>query len=89
MSDKYTKVYISMPQDFLCQLDQLARDEHQSRSAVIREAVKLYMEWRSTPAGARFFTLTDALRKNFDTVSDRELEERIDQAIAKARKHDR
>lgn len=89
MSDKYTKVYISMPHDFLCQLDQLAKGEHQSRSAVIREAVKLYMEWRSAPPSNRFFTMTDALRKNFETMSDKELEERIDQAIAKARNHDR
>lgn len=89
MPDKYTKVYISMPHDFLCQLDQLAKNEHQSRSAVIREAVKLYMEWRSAPPSDRFFTMTDALRKKFDTMSDKELEERIDHAIAKARKHDR
>lgn len=89
MPDKYTKVYISMPHDFLCQLDQLAEDEHQSRSAVIREAVKLYMEWRSAHPGNRFFTMTDILRKNFDTISDKDLEERIEQAIAKARNHDR
>jgi len=89
MPDKYTKVYISMPHDFLCQLDQLAKNEHQSRSAVIREAVKLYMELRSAPPSDRFFTMTDALRKNFDTLSDKELEERIDQAIAKARIHER
>lgn len=37
-----TKVMISVPQDFLQELDELARKEHRSRSELVREAVRFY-----------------------------------------------
>ncbi len=85
MADRYSKVYISMPHDFLFQLDQLAREEHQSRSAIIREAVKLYMEWKSTPPAARFFALSDELRSRLEGITDQDLADRIDQAVTRVR----
>jgi metal-responsive CopG/Arc/MetJ family transcriptional regulator len=88
MADKYTKVYISMPRTFLDQLDNVASEEHLSRSAIIREAVKLYMEWRSSSPSARFFGLTETLRKNFECIPDEDLENRIDRAVARARRHE-
>jgi predicted transcriptional regulator len=89
MADKFTKVYISMPQSFLCQLDQFAKEEHQSRSALIREAVKLYMEWRSTAPQDRFFSMTESLRRKFESLPDEDIEVRIDRAVTKARTHER
>jgi len=62
MLDRYSKVYISMPRDFLDQLDQVAREEHLSRSAIIRESVKLFMEWRAASPAACFLAMKEALR---------------------------
>lgn len=41
------KVMISVPEEFLEQLDDLAKAEHRSRSELIREAVRFYAEERA------------------------------------------
>lgn len=38
------KVMVSFPDEFLLQLDDLAREEQRSRSELLREAVRLYIE---------------------------------------------
>jgi metal-responsive CopG/Arc/MetJ family transcriptional regulator len=40
------KVTISFPQEFLEQVDRIAREEGRSRSELLREAVRLYMGMR-------------------------------------------
>ena len=41
-----SKVMVSFPEEFLAQVDQVAREEHRSRSELLREAMRLYMERR-------------------------------------------
>jgi Arc/MetJ-type ribon-helix-helix transcriptional regulator len=82
----YAKVYISMPHQFLAELDRTAEAEHLSRSGLIREAVKLYL----TMAGRRgtrprFFEMTDSLRGAFEGRTDDDLERLIDRAVDHAR----
>ena len=42
-----TKVMVSFPEEFLAQIDRVAREENRSRSELLREAVRLYMERRA------------------------------------------
>jgi hypothetical protein len=78
----YAKVYISMPPQFLADLDQTAQEEHLSRSALIREAIKLYMAKRRRP---RFFQMTDSLRQELTDRPGEEIEHRIDRAVSRVR----
>lgn len=41
-----TKILVSLPQEFLDKVDQLAAEEHRSRSELIREALRAYLEAR-------------------------------------------
>ncbi len=41
-----TKVMFSLPKEFLAEIDRLARQEHRTRSELIREALRLYLEVR-------------------------------------------
>ena len=41
-----SKVMISFPDDFLAEVDRLAREEHRSRSELVREAIRHYIEMR-------------------------------------------
>lgn len=41
-----TKILVSLPQEFLDEVDQLAAEEHRSRSELIREALRAYLEAR-------------------------------------------
>ena len=38
------KVMISLPPEFLAEIDEVARQEHRSRSELLREAARLYIE---------------------------------------------
>lgn len=40
---KSTRVLISLPDAFLEEVDQIATEEHRSRSEVIREALRFYL----------------------------------------------
>jgi CopG family transcriptional regulator / antitoxin EndoAI len=40
---KSTRVLISIPDEFLTEIDSIAGEEHRSRSDLIREALRLYM----------------------------------------------
>ena len=40
------KVMVSFPREFLAEVDEMARLEHRSRSELLREAVRLYIEMR-------------------------------------------
>jgi metal-responsive CopG/Arc/MetJ family transcriptional regulator len=40
------KVMVSFPEEFLEQVDRIAREEHRSRSELLREAMRLYIEMR-------------------------------------------
>ena len=40
------KVMVSFPQEFLEQVDRIAREEHRSRSELLREAMRLYIKMR-------------------------------------------
>jgi predicted nucleotidyltransferase len=40
------KVMVSFPEEFLAEVDRIAREEHRSRSELLREAMRLYMEVR-------------------------------------------
>jgi CopG family transcriptional regulator/antitoxin EndoAI len=43
-----TKVMVSFPEEFLAEVDRVAREEHRSRSELLREAMRLYMATRHT-----------------------------------------
>jgi len=81
----YAKVYISMPHRFLAELDQTAEAEHLSRSALIREAVKLYLAKRRRAGRRPFYEMTEALRETFAGRSEEDVEQRIDQAVSRVR----
>ena len=40
------KVMVSFPKEFLAEVDRIARDEQRSRSELLREAMRLYIEMR-------------------------------------------
>ena len=41
-----TKVMVSFTSEFLAEVDRIAREEHRSRSELLREAMRLYIEMR-------------------------------------------
>jgi metal-responsive CopG/Arc/MetJ family transcriptional regulator len=41
-----TKVMVSFPSGFLAEVDRIAQEEHRSRSELLREAMRLYIEMR-------------------------------------------
>ena len=40
------KVMVSLPEEFLAEIDRVAQDEHRSRSELLREAMRLYIDFR-------------------------------------------
>ena len=63
-----TKVMVSFPDEFLAQVDSIAREEHRSRSELLREAMRRYMvtrrvEWRpgDDPVVQRAVAIQDQL----------------------------
>jgi metal-responsive CopG/Arc/MetJ family transcriptional regulator len=40
------KVMVSFPKEVLAQVDHIAQEEHRSRSELLREAMRLYIEMR-------------------------------------------
>lgn len=56
------RVMITLPQDFLDEMDRLARREHRSRSELIREAVRHYMARADEKAENRQEAIRRALR---------------------------
>ena len=43
------KVMISIPEEFLIEIDKAAKEENRSRSEFLREAARLYLKVRETP----------------------------------------
>jgi metal-responsive CopG/Arc/MetJ family transcriptional regulator len=41
-----TKVMVSFPDEFLAEVDRVAKEEHRSRSELLREAMRLYIQVR-------------------------------------------
>jgi metal-responsive CopG/Arc/MetJ family transcriptional regulator len=41
-----SKVMISFPDEFLAEVDRIAQEEHRTRSELVREAIRLYIETR-------------------------------------------
>ena len=75
------KINVSFPEGFLGQLDRLTREEHITRSELLRKAVKLYMDaWNQKKAEEKrqkgimeAMKIQDALRKKsgkWDGVSE-------------------
>ena len=48
-----TKVMVSFPEEFLDEIDRIARQEHRSRSELLREAMRLYISTRKRKARPR------------------------------------
>jgi Arc/MetJ-type ribon-helix-helix transcriptional regulator len=44
------KVMISLPDEFLARVDQVAGEEHRSRSELIREALRRWLDERRAPS---------------------------------------
>ena len=64
------KVMVSFPEEFLSEIDRLARLENRSRSELLREAVRVYVEQRhgkrrpgDDPRVQRAVALQDALAR--------------------------
>jgi len=83
MDESLSKVYISMPTRFLEDLDRLAKAERLSRSALIRQAVTLYMERRD--AAERFFRASDRLAAGFSELDEAQVGGLVDDAVAAVR----
>lgn len=71
------KVMVSFPQEFLAEVDQVAREEHRSRSELLREAMRLYMELRrgrgrpnEDPRVRRAVAVQDALARTAPGVGE-------------------
>ena len=45
-----TKVMVSFPEEFLAEIDRIARQEHRSRSELLREAMRLYISTKKRKA---------------------------------------
>ncbi len=65
-----TKVMVSFPEEFLEEVDRIAREEHRSRSELLREAMRLYIEMRHSrrrpgdnPRVRRAVSVQDALSR--------------------------
>ena len=59
-----TRVLISMPEDFLDKIDKVAEDESRSRSELIREALRTYInksKIRENATAARNATILESL----------------------------
>lgn len=48
-----TKVMVSFPDEFLVQVDRVAREEHRSRSELVREALRFYIGLRESQVQPR------------------------------------
>jgi metal-responsive CopG/Arc/MetJ family transcriptional regulator len=75
------KVMISLPKDFLKEIDRIARKEKRSRSELFREAARLYVQVRQArtvhwqnPAVQRAIAIQDAIaredRVTWDAVAE-------------------
>jgi CopG family transcriptional regulator/antitoxin EndoAI len=71
------KVMVSFPKEFLAEVDQVAREEHRSRSELLREAMRLYMELRrgrrrpdEDPRVRRAVAIQDALARSAPGVGE-------------------
>ena len=68
-----TKVMVSFPEEFLAEVDRVAREEHRSRSELVREALRLYMSQHHDPgqavAAAR---VREAPTEAYQTLADRD-----------------
>ena len=47
------RVMLSLPRSFLAEVDEAAREEYRSRSELVREALRRYLESRKAQRGAR------------------------------------
>jgi Arc/MetJ-type ribon-helix-helix transcriptional regulator len=61
---------VSFPDEFLEEVDRIAREEHRSRSELVREAIRLYIDMRGyrpkpadNPAVQRAVAAQDALAR--------------------------
>jgi len=44
------KVMVSIPEEMVADLDQVAKQEHRSRSEFVREALRLYIQVKKAPS---------------------------------------
>jgi metal-responsive CopG/Arc/MetJ family transcriptional regulator len=65
------KIMVSFPDEFLTEVDRIAREEHRSRSELVREAIRLYIEMRERrrrpgdmPQVQRAIAIQDALSRS-------------------------
>lgn len=78
-----TKVMVSFPEEFLAEVDRVAREEHRSRSELVREALRLYIGQRgekshpSAPAVREAPVATYGVLANQDREIAREFRQRL------------
>lgn len=63
------KILVSLPEKFLEDVDRVATEEHRSRSELIREALRAYLEVKKGKVGEQF-----AESKAWELASDEALE---------------
>jgi|GEM_PF-248279 len=87
------KILVSLPQEFLDNVDHAAAEEHRSRSELIREALRAYLETRHEKKSrvktiaeerAAYQTNTTSIQKTSDAPAARtpEQQEKIAKTIA-------
>lgn len=55
-----SKVMVSLPPEFLSEVDRIAREEHRSRSELFREAIRLYIAHRQKAKRPKYDTLVQS-----------------------------
>ena len=82
------KVMVSFPKEFLAEVDRVAREEHRSRSELVREALRLYIGQRqrtSPQDGLAAPAVREAPVATYGTLADqdREIAREFRQRVAK------
>ena len=82
-------VTISLPPPLLEVSERIAREEHRSKSELLREALRLYVETRDArreATRARLFELIDAAQERAAGTPPREIRKLVSDAVAAVRK---
>ena len=79
---------ISLPSPLLKQAEQVAEEENRTKSELLREALRFYVETkdiRRTASRERFFSLVDRVQARTRTTPAAEIRKVVREAVAAAR----
>lgn len=82
-------ITISLPPPLLKEAERLAKGEHRTKSELLREALRFYIETREARRAAareRLFRLIDQLHARTKDIPPREIRKVVQEAVAAARR---